>query len=102
MTSASLEAGPLPPRSAAEPAVALPVVAEGAEEVDLAEVGSERLHEVELAVRALPQHEVGEALLPGRADDEVRVGLPAGVEMLGDQLRREQGGQLLDRAALQV
>src|SRR4051794_28467463 len=89
-------------RSAAEAAMALTVVAEGAEEVDLAQVGSERLDEVELAVRALPQHEVGEALLPRGADHEVGVRLPAGVQVLGDELGGEQRGQVLDRAALQV
>ena len=88
--------------SPAESAVALGVVADRAQEVDLAQVGAERLDEVELAVRGLPEQEVAEPLLARRADDEVGVGLAAGVEVLADQLGREAFGELLEAAALGV
>src|SRR3954467_8872731 len=72
---------------------------QGAQEVDVAEVGPVRLAEVELGGRALPQQEAAEALLPRRADDEVGVGLALGVEVLGDVLDGELSGDLLDRLA---
>ena len=87
-------------RSAAESAIPRRVVADRAEEVDLAQIGSERLDEVELAVRALPEQEVAQALLPRGADHQVRVGLTAGVEVLADLLGREVRGELLERSAL--
>src|SRR5690606_40683184 len=73
-----------PPRSPPEAAVAIGVVADRAQEVDLAQVGSESLHEVELAVRTLPQQEIAQPLLSAGADDQVGVRLPAGVQMLAD------------------
>ena len=90
------------PRSAAEAAIARRVVADRAQEVDLAQVGSERLDEVELAVRALPQQEVAQPLLARGADHEVGIGLAAGVEVLADLLGGEARGELLERAALLV
>lgn len=38
-------------------------VTKGAEEINLTKVGAKGFHEVKLAVGALPQHEVAEALL---------------------------------------
>ena len=55
--------------------------------------------EVELRVRRLPEQEAGEALLPAGPDDQVRIGLPAGVEVLGDVLDVEDLSQFLDRPA---
>jgi hypothetical protein len=43
--------------------VAIGVVADRAQEVDLTQVGAERLDEVELAVGRLPQQEVAQPLL---------------------------------------
>ena len=43
----------------------------------------------------LPQQEPGEPLLARGADDQVGVGLPLGVEVLGDVLLAEGGGHLL-------
>src|SRR6187399_1714721 len=75
--------------SAAESAIPRRVIADRAEEVDLAQIGAERLDEVELAVRALPEQEVAQALLPRGADDQIGVRLASGVEVLADLLRSE-------------
>lgn len=64
-------------------------IAKRPQEVDLTEVGPQRFHEVELAVRALPQHEVAEPLLARGADDEVGIGLPARVQVLADEVGGE-------------
>src|SRR6476469_2262756 len=85
--------GPVPP-------LALRVRADRAQEVHAAEVGPVRLAEVELAVRALPEQEAAEALLPRGADDEVGVRLALGVEVLGDVLDLQALGQLLDARAV--
>src|SRR6478736_10176492 len=85
--------------SAAEAAVAVRVVAQRPQEVDLAEGGPEDLAEVVLRMGALPEHEAGEALLAAGADDEVRVGLPAGVEVLRDGVDGDGLGQLLEGGA---
>ena len=76
------------------------VVTQGAQEVDLADVRTEGLHEVELAVRALPQHEVAEALLTRGADDQVGVALPTRVEVLRDELLVDALGQVFEGVAL--
>src|SRR5699024_1501150 len=57
------------PRSALQPEPALPrgVGTDRTQEVDLPEAGPVRLAEVELRVRALPQQEAAQALLPRRA-----------------------------------
>src|SRR3954467_8693655 len=81
--------------SVAEPAVSLGVGPQRAKEVDAAEVGPERVTEVELRVRTLPEQEATQSLLARRADDEVGVGLAAGVEVLGDVLDVEQRPHLL-------
>ncbi|MBG9885012.1 hypothetical protein ABE10_00110, partial [Bacillus toyonensis] len=73
------------------------VVADRTQEVDLTQIRTQRLDEVELAVRALPQQEVAQALLAARADHEVGVGLSSRVEMLADHLRRQVRGQILER-----
>ena len=69
------------------------------QEVDVPEVRPVGLAEVELRVRALPEQEAGQPLLAAGADDQVRVGLALGVEVLGDVLDVEHLGQLLDRGA---
>src|SRR5690606_13393777 len=83
----------------AEAAIARAVVADRAQEVDLAQVGAERLDEVELAVRALPQQEVAETLLARCADHEVRILLPARVEVRADELRRQRRGEVVEGSA---
>src|SRR5690606_4801930 len=88
------------PRSGAEASLALGVGAQRPEEVDLAEVGPVGLAEVELAVRALPEQEAPEALLPGGADHQVGVRLALGVEVLGDVLGGDGVGELLEGDAL--
>src|ERR1700716_210376 len=50
-------------------------------EVRAAEIGPERLGAVELRVGRLPEQEVAEPHLAGGADNQVRVGQPAGVEV---------------------
>src|SRR5512137_1967076 len=59
-----------------EPEAALPVleVGDGAEEVELAEVGPEGLHEDHLRVGRLPEQEVGDAPLPAGAHEQVERG----------------------------
>src|SRR5690606_5268031 len=83
-----------------EAALACGEVAQGAQEVDLAEVGAERLDEVELAVRALPQHEVAQSLLARGANDEVGVGLPSRVQVLADEVGGENLGTRVAGSAL--
>src|SRR3569833_323735 len=85
--------------SGAVAAMSRGVGADRPQEVDLAEVRPDGLAEVELRVGALPEHEAGEALLSRRADDEIRVGLAAGVEMLGNVLNVEDLGEFLDAGA---
>src|SRR3954453_6989074 len=82
--------------SVAEPAVSLGVRPQRAKEVEAAEVGPQRVTEVELRVRTLPEQEATKSLLARRADDEVRVGLAASVEVLGDVLDVEQRRHLLE------
>ena len=69
---------------AAEAAVATLVVGDGFDEMEAAEVGPEAVGDEDLGVGDLPEKEVGDALLAGGADDEVRVGHVAGVEGAGD------------------
>src|SRR4051812_34131735 len=58
-----------------------------------AEVRPERIGEVELRVRELPQEEIGDALLAARANEEIRLGRvghrePRGEALLGDRRLR--------------
>src|SRR3982751_5684614 len=85
--------------SGAVPALAQPVGPDRPQEVDAAEVRPVGLAEVELAVRALPEQEAAQPLLPRRADDEVGVGLALGVEVLGDVLDVDDVGELLEAGA---
>src|SRR5690606_11269312 len=85
--------------SAPEAALALGVRAQRAQVVDPAEVGPVRLAEVELRVRALPEQEAPEPLLPGRADDELRVRLALGVQVLLDVLDVEVLREVLQSRA---
>jgi hypothetical protein len=65
-----LTAGQAPnPRSGSEPPVALAVGPQRAEEVEPAEGGPVGVAEVKLRVRALPEQEAPEALLPRGPDD---------------------------------
>src|SRR4051812_19898088 len=85
--------------SGAEATLALGVGPDRAKEVNATEVGPVGLAEVELRLRALPQQEATQPLLPRRADHQVRVGLALGVEVLGDVLDVEDLGELLERCA---
>src|SRR3954469_17892420 len=86
--------------SATEPAVPQGIGAQGTEEVDPSEVRPERVTEVELRVRALPEHEATQALFTRGADDEVGVGLALGVEVVGNVLDVEQCRDLFQGRAL--
>src|SRR3954469_6440837 len=86
--------------SGAEAALALGVRADGAQEVHAAEVGPVGLAEVELRLGALPEQKAAEPLLPGGADHQVRVRLALGVEVLGDVLDVDDGGEVLERHPL--
>src|SRR5690349_12978266 len=72
--------------SGAEATLPLGVGADGTQEVDAPEVGPVGLAEVELALRALPEQEAAEPLLPRGPDHQVGVALALGVEVLGDVL----------------
>src|SRR5450755_2493467 len=87
------------PRSGAEPALPGRVGAQRAEEVDAAERRPVGIAEVELRVRALPEQEPAEPLLPRGTDHQVRIGLAGRVEVLGDVLDVQDLGQLFDRGA---
>src|SRR3984893_17504130 len=78
------------PASPAVPTVARAVVATRAQEGRPV-----RLGEPHLRVRALPQQETGKALLTGRADDQVRVGLTGRIQIFGDHLDGDRVDQLL-------
>src|SRR6266852_237336 len=52
--------------------------------MEAVEVGPETVGDEDLGVGDLPEEEVGDALLAGGADDEVRVGHVARVELAGD------------------
>src|SRR4051812_48714627 len=86
--------------SGTEATVPVAVGAQGPQEVDVPERGPVGVAEVELAVGALPEQESGQPLLAGGADQQVGVGLAAGVEVLGDVLDVEEGGDLLEAGAL--
>ena len=68
-------------RLSAVPALAARVVAQGTQNIYFSEVRTKRLHEIQLAVGRLPQHEIGDALLPRRSDDEIDFGLTGRVKM---------------------
>src|SRR5680860_711832 len=89
-------------QSASESALAPREVAQCPKKIDLSEVRPEGLHEIELAVGALPQHEVAQSLLPRRADNQVGIRLAARVEVLADQFGRESLCEVLERAAVRV
>src|SRR5699024_12699853 len=73
-------------RSRAEAPLGPAEVPQGAEQVDAAEPGPVGLAEPVLGVHGLPQQEAGEPLFAGGADDEVRIRLPTGGEVLGHGL----------------
>src|SRR3989338_3584129 len=76
-------------RLGADPPVApipLLVVDDGLQELPPAEVGPERFRDPDLGVGDLPEKEVADAQLPGRADQQIRIGLAGGVEE-GRELR---------------
>src|SRR5215469_11793652 len=85
--------------SRAEAAVALSVRPQRAQEVDPPESGPVGVAEVELRVGALPEQETAQALLAGGPDDQVWIGLPGRVQVLGDVFDVQYLGKLLDRGA---
>src|SRR6266498_3400627 len=102
MGAARRRAAPTPPRrltpagSNAVAAFAAAVVAQRAQEVDLAKLGPHRVAEVELGVDGLPEQESGQALLARGTDDQIRVGLAPRVEVVCDVVDVDDLGQLLD------
>src|SRR5690348_7403687 len=76
------------PRSGADSASVTPLAAlvraYRAQEIDPAERRPQHVAEIEFAVRRLPDQETGQPLLAAGADDEVRVGHAAGVEVAFD------------------
>src|SRR5689334_11968416 len=65
-----------------------------------AEVGPERVGEVELGVRELPQQEVGDALLAAGADEEVWLGREGHRQALGEALLGDGCGGVVAAAAV--
>src|SRR6516165_1920878 len=84
----------------AVPAMALAVVTQRAQKIDPAERGPVRLGEPHLRVRALPQQEPRQALLPRGADYQVGVGLPGGVKVFGDRFGGHRVDELLRGGAV--
>lgn len=72
-------------------------IAQGPQEVDLAQIRAEGLHKIEFRVRRLPQHEIAQPLLPRGADDQIGIGLATGVQMLTDEFGGELIGEFLNR-----
>src|SRR5690606_4090805 len=85
----SLSVPPMPTR----------IIAQGAQEVCFAQIWPERFDEVDLAVCALPEHEIAQPLFARGPDHEIRVRLTASVQMLGDELGGEQLGELVQSLA---
>ncbi len=85
------------PVSAPEATVPRGVIAQGAQEVDAAELRPVGLGEPDLRVGALPQQESRKPLLPRCADDQVGVGLAGGVEVLVDGVDGDRVDQFVGR-----
>src|SRR5579864_2337932 len=73
----------LPP---AEPAAALGVLCEGAAQVARVEVRPQAVYEHELGVGELPEHEVRDADLAARADQQVGIGKLGRIEVRGEDV----------------
>src|SRR5215218_9836065 len=84
----------------AEATLPLTVGAQRTDEVDLAEVRPKRFAEVELAVGGLPHQKAAEPLFAGGSDDQVRIGLALGVEVLSNVFDIECLRDFLDRRAV--
>src|SRR5690242_16344870 len=76
-------------------AVSRRVIAQRTQEVDAPELRPVGLGEPHLRVRALPEQEPGQPLLPRRADHQIGVGLPRRVEVLRDGVGSDGLDQLL-------
>ena len=70
----------------AEPAPPLGVLGERGAQVALVEVGPEAVDEHELRVGELPEHEVRDAELAARADQQVGIGQLGRVEIRGEDV----------------
>jgi len=79
----------------AQAALPARVVAQRAQEVDTPEIRPVDLTEVVLRVHRLPQQEAGQTLLTRGADDQVRIRLALGVQVLGDVLLGQRVRYLL-------
>ena len=73
-------------------------VTQGTKEINFTQVGAKGLDKIELAVGALPQHEVAQSLLTRGADNQVRVGLPHGVKVFGNLRDTNRIGEVLQCA----
>src|SRR5699024_7470009 len=83
-------------RSTAVPAVPCGVRTQRTQEVHPTERGPVSLAEPELGVYRLPQHKPGQPLLTRGTNQQVRIRLPRGVEVLRDVIDGEHIGQLVD------
>src|ERR1039457_4882397 len=82
----AMGSGPISGRDAAEAAVPVLIVEDRPVELAAAEVGPEHARDVELGVGELPQEEIRDALLAGRADEEVGVRTVRGKQVVRDRL----------------
>lgn len=87
---------------ATEATIAQCEVANRTQEVNAAQIGAKRLNKVKLAVGALPQQKVTQALLAACSYDKVRVWLPARVKVLADHLWRELRRQIVEGSTVLV
>src|SRR6185369_17419945 len=71
---------------ASEPALAALELAERLEKLQLAEIRPQRLRDVDLRVRELPEEEIADPHLPARPDEEIGIGDTGGAERGGDEV----------------
>src|SRR5699024_1760216 len=76
------------------------VIPQRTEKIHPTECRPIRFGEPELRVCRLPQQKTRQPLFPGCADDEIRIGLTRGVQMLGNMIDIETCGELLNRGSL--
>src|SRR5262245_56813061 len=65
-------------------AVALLIGEHGLEQMAAAEIGPQRFGDPDLGVRDLPEQDVADAHLAARPDQQIRIGLPGGVEEVAE------------------
>ena len=67
---------------ATETSLSLGISAKGTHEVNPSKIGPQRFAEVELGVGTLPQQEARQSLLTRGSNNQIRIGLASGVEVI--------------------